>query len=85
MKNILPVGKLKIDFLRSLLLQIDVSDTRVVIGPRIGEDATVIDFGEKYLVARLILLHLLPIILAGILSALIVTILPQWVLHQNGY
>ena len=52
MRKILPVGKLKIDFLQSLLSQIDVSDKRVVIGPRIGEDATVIDFGEKYLVAK---------------------------------
>lgn len=52
MRNILPVGKLSIDFLQSLLSQIDVSDARVVIGSRVGEDATVIDFGGKYLVAK---------------------------------
>lgn len=52
MRKFLPVGKLKIDFLESLLSQVDISDKRVVIGPRIGEDATVIDFGEKYLVAK---------------------------------
>jgi len=52
MKKILPVGKLNIDFLRLLLSEIDISDPRVVIGPKIGEDATVIDFGEKYLVAK---------------------------------
>lgn len=52
MKNILPVGKLKLDFLDSLLSQIDVSDERVVIEPRIGEDATIIDFEKKYLVAK---------------------------------
>lgn len=52
MEKFLPVGKLKIGFLRSLLSQINLSDTRIVIGPKIGEDATVIDFGEKYLVVK---------------------------------
>ena len=52
MKEFLPVGKLKIDFLNSLITQAEIFDRRVIIGPRVGEDATVIDFGESYLVAK---------------------------------
>ena len=47
----LPLGKLKIDLLEQLLPQPD-RDTRVIVGPKIGEDAAVIDFGESYLVAK---------------------------------
>jgi hydrogenase maturation factor len=52
MEDFLPVGKLKVDFLRSLIAQAEITDPRVIIGPQIGEDATVIDFGDKYLVAK---------------------------------
>ena len=52
MEGFLPVGKLKVDFLRSLIAQAEIIDPRVIIGPQIGEDATVIDFGDKYLVAK---------------------------------
>ena len=52
MENFLPVGKLKVDFLHSLISQAEITDPRVIIGPQIGEDATVIDFGDKYLVAK---------------------------------
>lgn len=38
--------------LESLLASVERLDPRVVVGPRIGEDAAVIDFGEKYLVAK---------------------------------
>jgi len=48
---VLPLGKLKIDLLEQLLPQPD-RDTRVVVGPKVGEDAAVIDFGESYLVAK---------------------------------
>jgi hydrogenase maturation factor len=48
---VLPLGKLKIDLLEQLLPQQD-RDTRVIVGPKIGEDAAVIDFGESYLVAK---------------------------------
>ena len=48
---VLPLGKLKIDLLEELLPQPD-QDTRVIVGPKIGEDAAVIDFGESYLVAK---------------------------------
>ena len=52
MEDFLPVGKLKVDFLRSLISQAKITDSRVIIGPQIGEDATVIDFGDKYLIAK---------------------------------
>jgi len=52
METSLPVGKLKVDFLHSLISQAEITDPRVIIGPQIGEDATVIDFGDKYLIAK---------------------------------
>lgn len=48
----LPVGKLNIAHLESLLASVTVSDPRVVVGPRIGEDAAVIDFGDRCLIAK---------------------------------
>ena len=48
---VLPLGKLKIDLLQELLPQ-SHRDARVIVGPKIGEDAAVIDFGESYLVAK---------------------------------
>jgi len=47
----LPVGKVDLLLLESLLKKYVVLDERVVVGPRIGEDAAVIDFGDRYLVA----------------------------------
>ena len=44
-------GKLPLELLSELLGTIDVSDTRVALGPRPGEDAALIDFGDRYLVA----------------------------------
>lgn len=52
MGEILPVGKLDMDVLRGLLNRYALPDSRVVVGPKIGGDAAVIDFGEKYLVAK---------------------------------
>jgi len=47
------VGKLKHDYLSQLLSKIEISDSRVILGSRIGEDAAVIDIpGENYLVAK---------------------------------
>jgi len=45
------VGKLPADLLDSLLKKIEVKGPRVVIGPRIGEDAAVLEMGDGYLVA----------------------------------
>jgi hydrogenase maturation factor len=52
----LPVGKLSGDVLQRLLGKYarpgeGPATERVVMGPRVGEDAAVIDFGDRYLVA----------------------------------
>jgi hydrogenase expression/formation protein HypE len=41
-------GKLDIELLERLLKRFTVSDPRVVIGPKVGEDAAVIDPGEAF-------------------------------------
>ncbi len=48
----LPVGKLPTQLLEKMLASYAMDDPRVVVGPRIGEDAAVIDFGDRYLVAK---------------------------------
>ena len=49
----LPVGKLPAAVLKALLCSWrPTRSSQVVIGPRYGEDAAVIDFGGKYLVAK---------------------------------
>ena len=47
----LPVGKLPPALLQSMFDKHPVTDERVLVGPRIGEDAAVIDMGDRYLVA----------------------------------
>lgn len=54
-KKHLPVGKLPPNLLRELLEKYsDISDPSVIIGPRVGEDAAVLDIGSQrsYLVAK---------------------------------
>jgi hydrogenase expression/formation protein HypE len=50
MKKVLPVGKLPVEQLRSLLAHLPKGDPRLVVGPQIGEDAAVIDAGNRYVV-----------------------------------
>src|SRR5215510_15276062 len=47
----LPVGKLRAELLERLLGKFAPLDPRVVVGPRVGEDAAVLDMGDRYLVA----------------------------------
>ena len=47
----LPVGKLRADALRVIFDKLVPRDPRVVVGPRVGEDAAVIDLGDRYLIA----------------------------------
>ena len=47
----LPVGKLRADVLRVIFDKLVSRDPRVVVGPRVGEDAAVIDLGDRYLIA----------------------------------
>ncbi|HZS33658.1 MAG TPA: AIR synthase family protein [Methylomirabilota bacterium] len=51
MASPLPVGKLPAPVLGGLLRRYVRSDPRVVVGPAIGEDAAVLDMGDRYLVA----------------------------------
>jgi len=48
---VLPVGKLRADALQAWLGKAPVRDDRVVVGPRPGEDAAVIEMGDRYLIA----------------------------------
>lgn len=45
-------GKLPLELLSELLGKIDIKDPRVFLGARPGEDAALIDFGDRYLVAK---------------------------------
>jgi hydrogenase maturation factor len=47
-----PTGKLPLEDLSRLLSRYARNDPRIVITPGIGKDATVISFGDKYLVAK---------------------------------
>ena len=45
-------GKLPLELLGELLSKVRTSDPRVALGPTPGEDAALIDFGDRYLVAK---------------------------------
>src|SRR5215510_6965051 len=47
----LPVGKLRAELLERLFSKHVAGSERVIVGPRVGEDAAVIDMGDRYLVA----------------------------------
>lgn len=49
--SFLPVGKLRAERLAAIFDKHPVKDPRVVVGPKVGEDAAVIDLGDRYLVA----------------------------------
>src|SRR5512136_3108998 len=46
------VGKPPLAVLERLFRQCGVRDPRVIVGPRVGEDAAVVDLGDRYLVAK---------------------------------
>jgi hydrogenase expression/formation protein HypE len=53
MEKTLPLGKLNFDILENLLKKYPgVVDERLVVGPKVGEDAAIIDFPDRYLVAK---------------------------------
>ena len=52
MSSVFPVGKLPSESLRNLLARLDQPDDRVVLGAAVGEDAAVIQMGNRYLVAK---------------------------------
>jgi hydrogenase maturation factor len=45
-------GKLPLELLSQLLEKVNIDDPRVVLGPKTGEDAALIDMGDSYLVAK---------------------------------
>jgi hydrogenase expression/formation protein HypE len=47
----LPIGKLRADTLQAIFDKHHTKDPRVVVGPKVGEDAAVIDMGDRYLIA----------------------------------
>jgi hydrogenase maturation factor len=47
----LPVGKVRAETLQRLFARYVPKGERVVVGPRVGEDAAVLDMGDRYLVA----------------------------------
>jgi len=49
-KKLFPVGKLPASSLKRQLARIGPGGTRMLIGPRYGEDATVLDMGDRLLV-----------------------------------
>lgn len=48
----LKAGKLPPELLGKLLANVPSDDPRVALGPRVGEDAALIDFGDRYLAAK---------------------------------
>jgi len=52
MTPLFPVGKLPADYLDALLARYRRPDARLIVPPRAGEDAAVIDMGDRYLVAK---------------------------------
>ena len=46
----LKAGKLPIELLKKVLKSAPVSDTSVILGPKVGEDSAIIDFGNRFLV-----------------------------------
>lgn len=52
MNTPLPVGKLPLALLSRLFGLVAPTDPRVIVGPAIGQDAAVLDFGDRYLVAK---------------------------------
>lgn len=52
LNNLLPTGKLPHEFLIQLLDNYTTKINNVIVGAKLGEDATVIDIGDKYMLAK---------------------------------
>jgi hydrogenase expression/formation protein HypE len=52
MNDVIPIGKLPAEHLARLLAKHTRHDPRLLVGARVGEDAAVIDMGDRYLVAK---------------------------------
>lgn len=47
-----PVGKINPELLQALFNTYQIRDPSVIVGPKVGEDAAILDIGDKYLVAK---------------------------------
>ncbi len=52
MQGAIPIGKLPTDHLARLLAEHARPDPRLIVGAQVGEDAAVIDMGDRYLIAK---------------------------------
>src|SRR3990167_1722050 len=52
MKKVFPAGKLPLAVLKRFLDKYTIIDKSVIVGPDIGLDAAVIEFGNRYLLAK---------------------------------
>jgi hydrogenase expression/formation protein HypE len=50
--SVLTPGKLPPELLQRLLTSYTRADPRVIVGPAVGEDAAIIDMGDRYLIAK---------------------------------
>src|SRR5919109_441546 len=50
--SVLKPGKLPPELLHRLLTSYTRADPRVIVGPAVGEDAAIIDMGDRYLIAK---------------------------------
>ena len=46
------LGKIPSGLLEVLLSKVDISDPRVIMGPSVGQDSALIEFGDHILVAK---------------------------------
>ncbi len=46
------LGKFPVDLLERLLSRVEIKDDRVLLGPKVGEDAALLDFGDRVLVVK---------------------------------
>ena len=46
------VGKFPVELLERLLAKVEIKDDRVLMGPKVGEDAALLDYGDRVLVAK---------------------------------
>jgi hydrogenase maturation factor len=51
-QDVFPTGKLPLEFMQGLLQACTRPDSRLIAGPRVGEDVAVIDMGERYMVVK---------------------------------
>jgi len=86
MKEKFQAGKLNPVLLKRLLQKCQGrKDKRVIVGPKIGEDATIIDFSDRYLVVKTDPITYTSQILVILRQLLMQTMLLAGELNQDGF